>query len=471
MRRPIRTIASAAVLAMMANSAANAGSFSLYTESSAAAIGNYGAGIAAEAADASTGWYNPAGLALLHRQEVVSGEVTVFASAKLSGASTFSTLGLPNYTQTFTNLSGGKMGYVPSFHYALPFGQNMAFGLSLVAPYGLATQWDRVGPVRYAATTSNLITANLSPEIGGRLTDHFALGLGIDIQYARVRFHSVLGSPTSLLRFNLPYFLDSLSYNKGHSYGVGFHAGGMLLFQQDHTRIGLNYQSQMRHRFNGFSRLQGRLASLGPTLSPSAVLAADGEAIFWSDTLTSNNVIFPDVTTLSIYKDINSRLAILGSAVYTGWNSLKTLELQRVAAYAPQLAQTLVNSTTTENYRNVWRFALGANYQLTDLLMLRVGGGWDQTPTRNQFRDVRIPDTNRWAASVGAHYQLQPNIGFDLGYTHLFAGSNYKVNRTNAVGATSTYNVDASIKAHADLVGVQAVWVLDQPAPMIAPTK
>ncbi|PYD22753.1 long-chain fatty acid transporter, partial [Pseudomonas syringae pv. pisi] len=152
--------------------------------SSPAAIGNYAAGIAAEAADASIGWYNPAGLSLLHRQELVVGEVTIFPSAKLSGTSTFASQGMPSYFQTFNNLNGAKMGYVPSFHYALPLGQNMTFGLSLVAPFGLATQWDRSGPLRYAATTSNLVTTDLSPEIGGRLNDHFALGLGIDLQYA-----------------------------------------------------------------------------------------------------------------------------------------------------------------------------------------------------------------------------------------------------------------------------------------------
>lgn len=470
MQRPIRTIASAAVLAVMANNAANAGSFSLYTESSPAAIGNYAAGIAAEAADASTGWYNPAGLSLLHKQEFVFGEVTVFPSAKLSGTSTFASQGMPSYIQTFNRLNGGKTGYVPSFHYALPFGQNFAFGLSVVAPFGLATQWDRSGPLRYAATTSNLVTTDVSPEIGGRLNEHLALGLGIDLQYARVRFRRVLGAPTLLQRFNLPMFLDSLSYNKGHTFSVGFHAGGMALFNQDHTRIGLNYQSQVRHRFNGFSRLQGRLASLGPTLSQNAILAADGEAIFWSDTLTSNKVIFPAVTTLSAYQDVNSRLALLGSAVYTGWNTLRTLELQRVAAYAPQVGQVLVNSATTEFYRNTWRFALGANYQLTDVLMLRVGGGWDQTPTRDAFRDIRVPDTSRWAASIGAHYQLQPTVGFDFGYTHLFSAGHYKVNRTDTVGSGSTYNVNAGIKARADLLGIQAVWVLDQPAPVV-PTK
>jgi long-chain fatty acid transport protein len=95
--------------------------------------------------------------------------------------------------------------------------------------------------------------------------------------------------------------------------------------------------------------------------------------------------------------------------------------------------------------------------------MLRVGGGYDQTPTRNQFRDIRIPDGDRWALSVGTHYQVKPSIGIDLGYTHLFSVGHPTINKTDVAGSTSRYNVNARTSAHADLFGIQAVWTLDQP--------
>lgn len=467
MQKPIRTIVSAAVIAMMASSAAYAGSFSLYTESSPAAIGNYAAGIAAEAADASTGWYNPAGLSLIRQKEIVFGMVGVFASAQMTGVSTFATQGLPSYQQTFNQIKGAKPGYVPSSHFALPLGENMTFGISAVAPFGLATQWGREGPVRYAATTSNLITTNISPELGAKVNEHFAVGAGIDLQYARVRFNSVLGSPALMEAFGAdPRMLDSLSYNRGQSFGVGFHAGVLGMFYDNHTRVGFNYQSQVRHRFNGYSRLQGRLANLSPTISPAAVLEANTDALFWSNNLASNNIILPEIATLSIYQDVSDRFALLGSAVFTGWRSLKTIELDRVAAYAPSPAagQVFVNAVTTEEYRNAWRFAVGANYHVNEKFMLRVGGGYDQTPTRKVFRDIRVPDFNRVAASIGTHYQVQPTVGVDIGYTRLFAIEHSSVNRTNTVGSGSTYNVHAGLKGHADLLGIQAVWTLDQPA-------
>jgi len=467
MQRPIRTIVSTAVATIIATSAAHAGSFSLYTESSARAIGNYAAGIAAEAADASTGWYNPAGLALLHTQQAVMSGAGVFPSSKISGNTTYTTTGVPTpYVQSFTNMEGAKNGFVPAFHYAKPIGENATVGLSMTSPFGLATDWSRISPVRYAATYSELLTVNLSPELGAKVTEHFALGAGLDLQWAKVKFNSVLGAPAAMQAASVvpgifPSRLDSYSANKGHSVGVGFHVGGMGMFNENHTRIGLNYQSTMKHKFHGYSRLVGSLASPNlVTVTPAAVLATNSSATFSSSTLYSNPIELPDVVTLSGYQDVNESWAVLGSVVYTGWHTLRTIQLNNVAAFSSGSGRVLANSTSTLYYDNAWRAALGLNYTVNPDIMLRVGGGYDQTPTNDANRDVRIADSDRWALSAGAHYQARPNIGIDVGYTHLFSTGNVPINKTAVIGS-STFNVNASAKGSADLVGLQAVWLMD----------
>ncbi|CEK11304.1 OmpP1/FadL family transporter [Legionella hackeliae] len=480
MQKPMKTLVSAAVVALMAGTA-NAGGFSLYTESNGSAVGNFAAGIAAEAADASTGWYNPAGLSLIREQQVSFGGVGVFPKSELSGTSTFSTTGIPfPYVQTFNDLDGAKNALVPSVHYALPLGESATFGLSIVSPFGLKTLWSERSALRYAATLSELQTINVSPEIGGKLTDNFAVGAGIDLQYARVKFNRMLGAPALLQFYNLlgvpvtPNFLDTESYNKGDSFGVGFHAGVMAMFNDNHTRLGLNYQSEMRQKFHGFSRLNGRLATPGLDVTdPFSVLAADPNALLKTNTLSSNNISFPDILTLSGYHDVNEKLALLASVVWTGWSTIQTIELENAVAYAPPSAtfaggQVLVNSISTENYSDAWRFAIGANYRFNEQWMLRVGGGYDETPTNDTYRSVRIPDANRWALSIGGHYQWRPNIGVDAGYTHLFTAEDPVINRTEVAG-TSTLHVRARGNAYADLVGVQLNWIIDQPVPV--PTK
>lgn len=475
--KPLRTLVSTAVLGVLATGTLNAGGFSLYTEGAGYTTGNFATGVAAEAADASTGWYNPAGLVLIRDQQAVFAGVGVFPTAKLSGVSTYSTINPPPfpsfvYSEVFNNINGAEDAFVPSFHYALPLGENATFGLSVVSPFGLATDWGPDSPVRYQATFTELITTNISPEIGGRLTEHVALGAGLDLQYARVKYNRILGVPNILNvlpPFN-PMLADSLTYNKGHSFGVGFHVGVLGMFNDNHTRLGANYQSSMRHEFYGYSRLTGPLASPGNILAPF-LFPAPG--IFQSDDLFSNSIDFPDVVTISAYHDVNDKLALLGSLVYTAWSSYKTVQLSNAAAGRPadngNVSQAKAISISPQNYNDTLRVAIGANYHVNDKLMLRVGGGYDPTPTNNIDRDVRLPDTDRWALSAGAHYQATNNIGLDIGYTHLFTSSDPVINRTDAFTATTRYNVTASGTAGANLVGVQATWTIDKEPP--APTK
>lgn len=485
MQKPIRTMVSTSVIAIIVSQAVNAGGFSLYTEGSAAAIGNFAAGIAAEGRDAAIGWYNPAGLILIEEQQVVFGGVAVFPSSKLTGTSTFSTvsggLSLPPYVQSFSNLQGANSAVVPALHYALPLGERAVFGLSVVSPFGLSTDYGQSSPVRYAATLSKLETVNISPELGGKLTDNFSVGAGLDLQYARVKFNRMLGSPALIQFFatvdpTIPVdAIDSQSANSGDSFGVGFHAGVLLRSDSNHSRIGLNYQSEMRHQFNGTSTLTGRLAD--PALNIVDPQSANSSASFSSNALFSNDITLPQIVTLSGYQDINDQWALLGSIVYTGWSSFNEITLNNVAVGMPSALTgttflTTTNSTIVEDYRNVWRFSVGANYRVNEQWMMRVGGGYDQTPTVNAHRDVRIPDANRWALSIGSHYQLRPNLGFDVGYSYLFGAQDAIINNTTLVSATaistSSYNVNARAKSFAQLVGLQVVWMIDQE---IAPTK
>lgn len=453
MQKPVKTIIASVIGSMMVSTVSYAGAFSLYTEGSGAAIGNFAAGIAAEAADASTGWFNPAGLVLLDKEQVVFSGVGVFPSVKLTGNSTFATTGFEPYRENFSQLQASTNAVVPAIHYAKPLGERAAFGLSVVVPFGLATEYSNTSPVRYAATLTDLLTIDVSPQLAGQLTDHVSVGAGLDLQWSQVKFNRILGAPTLLVAGgNPPTAFDSLSDNEGHSMGVGFHAGILGAFNDQHTRIGLNYQSKVKHKFHGFSELTGPLAD---------PLIRDPDAIYRTGSLSSNQIEFPDVVTLSGYQDVNEKLALLGSVVYTGWGVFKIIQLNKVAAFTPTLGQIIVNSPSEQDYRNTWRFALGANYHLNDHWMMRAGFGYDQTPTVDAERDVRLPDANRWALSIGGHYQMWPSLGFDAGYTYLFANQETLINKRDSLGTTSSYTVQAHGKPHAHLVGVQAVWTID----------
>lgn len=466
--RLVKALLASLVITVPTVRVAYAAGFSLYTEGSPAAIGNFAAGISAEAGDAAIGWYNPAGLPLIGKEQLLVGVVGVLPSIELTGVSTFSTEDVDSYIQGFNDLQGGRNAAIPVIHYVLPFGDRAAFGFSILSPFGLSTQWGEDSAVRYAGTLSELITVDISPEIGGKLTDHISAGVGLDLQWLKATLDSVLGSPAALQYLQsigglvTPTTLDSLSHNYGTSFGIGFHAGILGAFNDDHTRIGFNYQSSIQQRVRGSSVLTGRLAD--PELT-------DPDAVYRTDAMYSDPVRLPAIATLSLYHDVNKQLALLASMVYTGWNRLERITLNNVAAYSSDLSTQVYTSTSLrENYRSTWRFAAGANVHVTSTFMLRVGGGYDQTPTIDAERDVRLPDADRWAISIGAHYQMYPSLAFDLGYTYLWAPSSSGINKTIPIGTYSAFNVNAQAQTHGSLVGLQAVWNFDQGSKSVSKT-
>lgn len=439
---------------MFISKAGYSGAFSLYTEASGAAIGNFGAGLAAEARDATTGWYNPAGLVLLHKQQLVASGIGVFPSTVLSGTTTFRTDGLNPYSETFRGVEAAESAVVPSVHYALPLGENAAFGFSVVSPFGLSTNYPKTAAVRYGATYTQMITVNLSPELGGRITENITIGGGLDLQWARVTFNRMIGAPTLMVLVgNNPTALDSEITNQGTSTGIGYHIGLLGTFNDEHTKIGINYQSKMKHIFHGTSVLKGVLADID---------ILDTGATFSNHILTSNDVQLPDILALSVYHDVNKKLALLGSVVYTGWSVFKNPTLKNVDVFSPAVGQAVIDSTLVQDYQDTWRFALGANYKLNEKYMLRAGIGYDETPTVDAQRDARLPDANRMALAIGGRYEATKSISVDVGYTYLWATERAVINKTEALGTTSSFTVNASGKGHANLVGLQANWNIDK---------
>ncbi|NDH08249.1 MAG: transporter [Gammaproteobacteria bacterium] len=434
-----------------------AGAFSLYTEGSASAVGNYAAGIAAEGRDASVGWYNPAALVLLRKPEVLAGFVGVLPTVSLSGTATFYQIDpsygdlLAPYQQNFSNVNGGREAIVPNLHIALPIGDKVTYGLSLLVPYGLSSDWPEDSALRYAGTYSSLRVINLSPEMGGLITDNLALGAGIDLQWADVNFDNVLGSPAALQFAGAnPTALDSPLQNHGDSFGFGFHAGFLMKWHQDKTRFGFNYAYGATHQFEDSSSITGLLAD--PNF-------ADKNATFISNLLKSNDIKFPDVMTFSLFQQVNDKVAIMGSVVYSLWSSFDKIILQNIGVYQVETDSLgYASGVTVQNYQNALRASVGINYQLNDEWELRTGGGYDQTPTNPVDRDTRLPDVDKLAIAAGAHWNYNQHWGFDAGYSYLFPLSDPKINKTQILDNYNYLNVVATGHAYAQLFAAQLVW-------------
>lgn len=413
---------------------AQAAAFQLW-EQDAASIGNFHAGYAAAAEDASTSFYNPAGLTRFNHQQLVLAGDSVFTNFKYNGTVAVSTL-LDTSPQGVV-AQGGGYGFIPALHYVAPLTEVLAFGFSTSVPFGLMTNYGDQTILRYAATQTSITTVDVSPTLALKLGCKTSIGFGPDIQYAKGEFDSVGVFLTN------EYFGDGV--NKATDTGYGYH-GGVLYEFTPNTRAGLSYHSKVRHHLTGTSTFEGPLVDLsgiGPIKSNTAHV----------------NVTLPAYTALSVYHQM-SQFAVMASTIFTQWNSVRELILHDVAGIdTTGTPSTNITVTIPQYFRNTWNMSVGANYYASEMVTLRGGLGFDQTPVTNTYRNVQMPDNNRYVVAFGSHFQTTKTIGLDISWMHLFVPQS-RINPPPQVAGNEITTTSGKVNGGADVLGAQITWNL-----------
>lgn len=456
------SLALSAVLVSI-SSAAFASGFELF-EQNGAGVGNFDAGGAAEAADASTAWYNPAGLVMLDSQQLVVAADGIDAGIDFNGNVqnyiNFNTPGgvVPiEASNQYGSAEGGGFAVVPSFHYAIPINDRVVAALSLVVPFGLVSDYPTDSIASYSATESKIADIDLTPSIGVKITDKFSVGAGIDFEHIDANLGQVVGLGELGPIVGLPADTNTTSNNNATDWTLGWHAGVLYQFSPA-TRVGLAYHSKVSASLSGDSEFEGPLASI----------ATDGA----TDEIKSNNaktsIDLPSTTSLSVYHDLNPRWAVMGTLNYTTWSVFNNIPLQNLAGVEqatieqilagspPFLPSTTLSANVPQNFHNTWRLATGVNFHMTDSWMWRFGFGIDQDPTSDADRNLRLPDADRYNVAIGAHYQLNKKLGFDAGWTHLFVADGI-INSGQTVAQQFTY-VNGTTSNTANIYGLQLTW-------------
>lgn len=415
---------------------AYAGAFQLW-EQDGASVGNYHAGRAVSAEDASTAYYNPAGLVRIHNQQMVFGLDPILTNFKFRG--TVNLLAPSSSSPTGpqpTVAQGGGFNLAPSLNYAAPINERIVFGLSVVSPFGLETNYGKTTYAQYAATKTFLFLFDIAPSLGIKLTDHWSVGLGLDAEHARAEFDLMTALSTNVAGTR------TTSENVGDSWGYGYHLGAMYQFNED-ARVGLAYHSKITQHMQGSSKYFGPLANRRHV--PES-------------THLRTHITLPATTTLSGFQKLNSTWDVMGTVIYTQWSELQNVVLQNVAGITPALAGSdSIIVVVPEHYHNSWNFSVGANYHLNEQWLFRTGIGYDQSPANDRYRNLALPDSDRIAVAFGTHYQMSEALGFDFGWTHIFAMNTRINNLHQQDGAQQTW-VNGSVQSSADVFGFQVKW-------------
>jgi len=384
----------AAALAALSGTVSASG-FALI-EQSASGLGNAYAGGAASAEDASTIFFNPAGMSRLKGKEVVVAVHAIQPSAKFSD--TGSALPAPRPL----NGNGGDAGslaLVPNAYFSMEATPALRVGLGINAPFGLQTEYDANWIGRFQAIKSKIETINLNPSVAYKLNDAVNVGAGLNYQ----RITGELTSAVNLVA------AEGASSVTGSDAAWGYNLGAMFNVSSQ-TRLGIAYRSRIKYHMSGSVVFTG-----GVPLANGPITLA---------------ITTPDSFSVSAFHQLSDKWDIMGDASWTGWSVLQQLNVVRTTG-VPIL-------TVQENWHDTWRVSVGANYHYNDRWMARVGIAYDQTPVSDAFRTARIPDADRTWLSVGGQYKPSKESALDFGYAHLFVNNANINDLQGAAAATPT---------------------------------
>lgn len=271
------------------------------------------------------------------------------------------------------------------------------FGIGVYTPYGSTVNWGQTWQGRYGLNELTLQTIFIQPTVSYQITDKIGIGVGLVITAGSVN-----------LQRSIPlqdpegggYAEGRLELDGKAKTAIGFNAG-IFVQPTEKVSVGLTYRSKVDAKVEG-----GEVMYQIPGAAP---VAAQFTATEFDATLP-----LPDNITLGIGFMPTEKLTIGVDIQRVGWGAYKSLRFDFNGVVGGQ-----PSSEAQRNYKDSYIYRIGAQYQVSDLLTVRAGGYYDQTPVRTGYLTPETPDADSRSVSVGATLAVNEKIDVDLSFSYI----------------------------------------------------
>lgn len=405
--------------------------FQIYSQS-ANSLAYAHADMAALADDASTAWYNPAGMTKLCAPELCFGGALFLIKNEFYNKVGFSSLTdllvyekgviAPVPAESFeipfrgSRALGNTWPIFPSINLVYPvhcYDWHFAIGLAVDCPWGLETDYSYSNVASYAEQTLvESVQINPSVAIGyGGLT--FAVGYGREFLETKLT--------ANVVNTGAYYRLNGWE----NTYNLA------LMYEYDPClTIGATYRPGITHKLNGSA------------------------SILFSDGIASCDYKTPGMITAGFKYDVSRRWSLIGTVAYNLWSQVKEITIHtnipqvivnpRFLGLINSLIPGLIPSppgpfppgttfaienimtldtgkaTVRVNGKDSVLVAIGSKYVASDMWTLKMGFAFDQSPIQTKYRELRIPDNDHYLFSIGARCNFNDCIFADIGLEYIF---------------------------------------------------
>ena len=336
-----------------------------------------------------------------------------------------------------------KDAYEPGLALRLRLDDEWTAGLSVSAPWGLGTRYNKEWAGRYYAVESKLITANIAPSLAYRVNSELVLSAGAQIQYAKGTLSNAIDFGTIGLTFGgQPGLQDGFVEFNADDWAFGYVLGA-LWQPSDEVSLGASYRSKLEHN------LQGKVDfSLGASGMGAALSGFSGAFI---DTSGSTDLTMPALASIGGALKLSPQVTLLAEIGYTQWSELRELRVKFANPFQPDNVQLY-------NWKDTWLGAIGLRYQPTPDWTFRTGIAFDESPTTDATRDPRIPDASRTWLAFGIEHKLTERTSLQVGYARLiFPQEPINLSATTS-GNEARGNLIGRTDADADMISFQLTF-------------
>jgi len=417
-------------------------------ENSASGQGNAYAGAAAHVTDASTVFFNPAGMMQLEGDRLTVAGHFIKPNSEFNNDGSSAAAIVGGAPLTGGEDDGGFNAIVPNLYWVTGINEETKFGLGMQTTFGLATKYDDDWVGRYHAVETDLKTINVNPSIAYRVNDKLSIGGGIDVLFGDIIFTNAIDfgaicaaqglTSASCSPQNTDGFADLEGDNLSDpAFGYNF---GLQYMIQPETIIGLSYRSEIDLDLEGEADFT----------VPAGAAFITGSGLFLDSDITAG-VTLPASLAFSVSHKVD-KITYLADITWTGWSSFDELRIEYENDAQP-------DSVTTEDWDDTFRYSIGLDYQYSNSLVLRTGVALDETPVPSaERRTARVPGDERIWLSFGMTYTWDEDLTIDVGYSHLFIDDTKIDNEFESSVPTLAASLTGEYEASVDILSVQLNW-------------
>lgn len=346
--------------------------------------------------DASSAFFNPAGLALIDSKWSVSaGVFGISAEANYQNRS----MGVSHDTDN-------DMGTPFGLYVSHKLSDKLAVGLGVYTPYGNTVKWGDDWSGQALIRDISLQAFFIQPTISYKINDWASLGAGFIYATGGVELNRAF-----LAAGNANLESDSAD-------GIGYNLG-LMLKPHEKVQVGVNYRSEVKMEAEGKATItsnQGvELTALSDDWKADLPLAAE---------LTFGIAYMPtDKWTLEF--DLN----------YAFWDSYTSLDFDFANDNLP-------DSSSKRAYENTFIYRIGAAYDFNDRWTGRIGGYYDETPSPDSYFSPETPTVDNRAFTSGLTYNFKN--GFSIDGTYMFLSGKER----NFTNLETTWSGDLKATTH-----------------------